>query len=141
MSRFERRTGGQVLAIAHNGNLSGGLMFDDTALDGSPLTADYARRRQRWEPVYEVTQVKGDGEAHPLLSPDDRFADFETWYETDISLRPRSEDPKVARQSLAGEYARSGLKKGLRYSALLGINPYEFGLIGSTDSPHGARHG
>lgn len=134
MSNFERRTGGQVLAIAHNGNLSGGLMFDDVKLNGSPLTADYARRRQRWEPVYEVTQVKGDGEAHPLLSPDDRFADFETWYETDITMRPRSEDPDIARQSLAGEYARSGLKKGLRYGASLGVNPYEFGLIGSTDS-------
>lgn len=134
MGNFERRTGGQVLAIAHNGNLSGGLMFDDTRLDGGALTADYAQRRQRWEPVYEVTQVKGDGEAHPLLSPDDRFADFETWYETDISMRPRSDNPKDARRSLAGEYARSGLKKGLRYGARLGVNPYEFGFIGSTDS-------
>lgn len=134
MGNFERRTGGQVLAIAHNGNLSGGLMFDDTTLDGGSLTADYAQRRQRWEPVYEVTQVKGDGEAHPLLSPDDRFADFETWYETDISMRPRSDNPEDARRSLAGEYARSGLKKGLRYGARLGVNPYEFGFIGSTDS-------
>ncbi len=134
LARYEAGTGGQVLAIAHNGNLSGGLMFDDETLDGSPLTTDYAARRQRWEPLYEVTQVKGDGEAHPLLSPDDRFADFETWYETDITMRPRSEDLSVARESLAGEYAREGLKKGLRYGDRLGVNPYEFGLIGSTDA-------
>ncbi|MHA7819572.1 MAG: DUF3604 domain-containing protein [Erythrobacter sp.] len=134
LERYETLTGGQVLAIAHNGNLSGGLMFDDETLDGSPLTEEYASRRQRWEPVYEVTQVKGDGEAHPLLSPDDRFADFETWFETDITMRPRSGDPAEARESLAGEYAREGLKKGLRYDAQLGMNPYQFGLIGSTDA-------
>jgi hypothetical protein len=134
MERFEKLTGGKVLAIAHNGNLSGGLMFDDVDLDGDPLSADYARRRQRWEPVYEVTQVKGDGEAHPLLSPDDRFADFETWDETDISMRPRTKNQDEARALLAGEYARSGLKKGLLYGARLGTNPYEFGLVGSTDT-------
>jgi hypothetical protein len=134
MERFEQLTGGQVLAIAHNGNLSGGLMFADTTLGGEPLSADYAKRRQRWEPVYEVTQVKGDGEAHPLLSPDDRFADFETWDETDISMRPRTDDKDQARATLASEYARSGLKKGLLYGSRLGTNPYEFGLIGSTDT-------
>lgn len=134
LARYESNTGGKVLAIAHNGNLSGGLMFDDETLSGSSLSTDYARRRQRWEPVYEVTQVKGDGEAHPLLSPDDRFADFETWFETDITMRPRSADPEIARQSLAGEYAREGLKKGLKYASTLGVNPYEFGLIGSTDA-------
>lgn len=134
LAHYEANTGGQVLAIAHNGNLSGGLMFDDETLGGKPLTEDYARLRRRWEPVYEVTQVKGDGEAHPLLSPDDRFANFETWYETDITMRPRSEDPDEARESLAGEYAREGLKRGLQYGARLGANPYEFGLIGSTDS-------
>lgn len=131
---FERSTGGKVLAIAHNGNLSGGLMFDDKTLFGAPLSPEYARRRQRWEPVYEVTQVKGDGEAHPLLSPDDRYADFETFFETDITMRPRSTDPEALRQGLRGDYARAGLKKGLRYTQTLGVNPFRFGLIGSTDT-------
>jgi hypothetical protein len=134
LESFESLTGGKVLAIAHNGNLSGGLMFDDKTLSGAPLSADYARRRQRWEPVYEVTQVKGDGEAHPLLSPDDRFADFETFYETDITMRPRSSDPEELREGLRGDYARAGLKKGLRYAETLGVNPYQFGLMGSTDT-------
>jgi hypothetical protein len=134
LESFERSTGGAVLAIAHNGNLSGGLMFDDKTLSGAPLTADYARRRQRWEPVYEVTQVKGDGEAHPLLSPDDRYADFETFYETDITMRPRAIDPEELRAGLRGDYARSGLKKGLRYTEAFGVNPYQFGLMGSTDT-------
>lgn len=134
LDTYEQSTGGRVLAIAHNGNLSAGLMFDDTTMSGAPLSADYARRRMRWEPVYEVTQVKGDGEAHPLLSPDDRFAGFETFFETDISMRPRSTDPKALRQSLRGDYARAGLKKGLRYADTIGANPFEFGLIGSTDT-------
>lgn len=134
LASYEQATGGEVMAIAHNGNLSGGLMFDDTGMDGKPLTADYAKRRSRWEPVYEVTQVKGDGEAHPLLSPDDRYADFETFYETDITMRPRSEDPEALRKGLQGDYARAGLKKGLRYTEELGFNPFQFGLMGSTDS-------
>ena len=76
MERFETETGGQVLAIPHNGNLSNGLMFDDVTMAGETLSADYAMRRMRWEPVYEVTQMKGDGEAHPFLSAEDEFADF-----------------------------------------------------------------
>ncbi|QTD56875.1 DUF3604 domain-containing protein [Parasphingorhabdus cellanae] len=134
LAQYEQSTKGSVLAIAHNGNLSGGIMFDDQTLDGNPLTAEYAKTRSRWEPVYEVTQVKGDGEAHPLLSADDKFADFETWDETDISLTPKPDDPNRVREMLKGEYARSGLKKGLKYDDELGANPYQFGLIGSTDS-------
>jgi hypothetical protein len=79
MAMYEETTGGQALAMPHNGNLSNGLMFDDVTYSGEPLTEDYAERRQRWEPVYEVTQMKGDGEAHPMLSPNDEFADFSTW--------------------------------------------------------------
>ena len=67
-----------VLAIPHNGNLSNGLMFDVKTYSGGRLTKAYADRRMQFEPIYEVTQQKGDGEAHPLLSPDDQFADFET---------------------------------------------------------------
>ncbi len=137
LEQYEKKTGGSVLAIAHNGNLSGGIMFDDQRLDGTPLTQEYAKTRSRWEPVYEVTQVKGDGEAHPLLSPDDEYADFETWDEGDISQTPKPQDPALKKQMLKGEYARSGLKKGLKYAAELGANPYEFGLMGSTDSHTG----
>ncbi len=134
LAQYESSTKGKVLAIAHNGNLSGGLMFDDITLTGERITSQYAKKRMRWEPVYEVTQVKGDGEAHPLLSPDDEFADFETWDETDISLKPKPTDPVLRKKMLQGEYARSGLKKGLSFQAELGANPYQFGLMGSTDS-------
>ena len=74
---YEERTGGQVIAIPHNGNLSGGQMFALTRYSGEPMTREYAISRSRWEPIYEVTQIKGDGESHPLLSPDDEFAGFE----------------------------------------------------------------
>jgi hypothetical protein len=129
LADYEKQTDGQVLAIAHNGNLSNGLMFSDKTLSGEPLTADYAKRRSRWEPLYEVTQVKGDGEAHPFLSPDDEFADYETWDEDNIG-RVNAKQPWM----LAQEYARGALKRGLALEAKLGGNPYSFGLIGSTDS-------
>ena len=134
LQAYEAATRGQVLAIAHNGNLSNGLMFDRKRLDGGPITQEYARTRMRWEPVYEVTQVKGDGEAHPLLSPSDRFADFENWDQTDISMRPRAGDREEKLRTLGGEYARSGLKRGLEIARTIGANPYQFGLMGSTDS-------
>ena len=79
MASYEQATGGRILALAHNGNLSNGLMFDDITQSERSLDRDYAERRMRWEPIYEVTQIKGDGETHPLLSPDDEFADYGTW--------------------------------------------------------------
>jgi hypothetical protein len=129
LQRYEDKTGGSVLAIAHNGNLSNGLMFDTTTLAGKRLTRDYAERRQRWEPVYEATQIKGDGEAHPFLSPDDEFADYETWDLGNLDASSAKTD-----DMLAGEYARSALKRGLLLEKKLGVNPYKFGMIGSTDS-------
>ena len=132
MADYERKTGGQLMAIAHNGNLSNGLMFDDITLTSKePLDRDYAERRMRWEPLYEVTQMKGDGEAHPALSPNDEFADFETWDEG--SFGPVSNTPEM----LPREYAREAYKRGLAYEDELGANPYKFGLIGSTDSHTG----
>jgi hypothetical protein len=129
LARYEQQTGGEVMAIPHNGNISNGLMFASETLDGKAFDRDYAEARIRWEPVYEVTQVKGDGEAHPFLSPDDEFADFETWDEDNIGRT-------VAKQNemLKHEYARSALKLGLEMQDELGVNPYEFGLLGSTDS-------
>jgi hypothetical protein len=131
MERYETETGGQVLAIPHNGNLSNGLMFDDVTMAGETLSADYAMRRMRWEPVYEVTQMKGDGEAHPMLSPDDAFADYGTW---DVgSFGAELKTPEM----LPREYAREALKRGLAYDAELGVNPFKFGMVGSTDSHTG----
>jgi len=130
MADYEQRTGGRMLAIPHNANLSNGLMFDDvTFTSREPLDVDYAERRARWEPLVEVTQMKGDGEAHPLLSPEDEFADFETWDKGGInSPVPKSPD------MLPREYARGAYKRGLQYEENLGVNPFKFGMIGSTDA-------
>ncbi len=125
LESYERRTGGQVLAIPHNGNLSNGAMFQLTDLDGHALTREYAASRSRWEPLYEVTQIKGDGEAHPALSPTDEFADYETWNGFDMGSW---------QQRLQTEYARSALKLGLEQNTKLGENPFKFGMIGSTDA-------
>jgi hypothetical protein len=130
---YEDKTGGDVLAIAHNGNLSNGLMFPMiNPVDNKPLTREYADTRAKWEPLYEVTQIKGDGEAHPFLSPNDEFADFGTWDKGNLNLsEPKSDD------MLVHEYARSGLQLGLQLEEKLGTNPYKFGMIGSTDSHTG----
>ena len=128
LARYEAQTGGEVIAVPHNGNLSNGWMFPAATLDGEPIDADYARLRARWEPIYEVTQVKGDSESHPTLSPDDEFADFENWDWDNIGRNAPKEDWMLAR-----EYARGALKLGLRYEAELGVNPFKIGLIGSTD--------
>jgi hypothetical protein len=134
LERYEKQTGGEVLAIAHNGNLANGNMFGDVQINGRPFNQDYVKLRARWEPLYETTQIKGDGEAHPLLSPDDEFADFEKWDQTNISMAPKPSDPDKLRKWLAGEYAREGLKQGLELQSRFGVNPYQYGLIGSTDS-------
>lgn len=128
LATYEATTGGRVLAIAHNGNLSNGMMFPDKSVDGKPITAEYAQARSRWEPIYEVTQVKGDGEAHPTLSPTDGFADFENWDWDNIGRTQQKED-----WMLEHEYARGALKLGLAFEASLGDNPFKFGMIGSTD--------
>jgi hypothetical protein len=128
MASYENETGGSMLAIPHNGNLSNGLMFDDRTLSGKRLTGDYAERRMRWEPIYEVTQIKGDGEAHPFLSPNDEFADYGTWDKGSFGPQPKTED------MLPREYAREAYKRGLEYERKLGANPYKFGVLGSSDS-------
>lgn len=131
MGAYEAETGGDVTAIPHNGNLSNGMMFplrDDFA-DGKELDAAYAKSRMTWERIYEATQFKGDGEAHPLLSPDDEFADFETWDYGNLDV-----SQKKTEVMLPGEYARSGLLRGLQLQQILGVNPYQFGLQGATDT-------
>lgn len=128
LDNYQKKHGGRVLAIPHNGNLSNGLMFATQTLEGKPLDREYAQRRSQWEPLYEVTQIKGDGEAHPLLSPDDEFADYETWDKGNFAGVLKT--PEM----LPGEYARSALKAGLEQEEKLGVNPFKFGMIGSTDS-------
>ncbi len=133
METYEKETGGRVLALAHNGNVSNGIMFpvETNPATGQPLTGDYAKRRAMWEPLYEATQIKGDGEAHPFLSPNDEFADYETWDKANLGPVPKKPD------MLQYEYAREALKNGLKMEAELGTNPYKFGMVGSTDSHTG----
>jgi hypothetical protein len=131
MARYEQDIGGQVFSIPHNGNLSNGLMFAVETLDGEPLDKDYAERRARWEPLYEVTQIKGDSEAHPRLAPNDEFADYGTWDKGNFGYAAKTE------AMLPHEYARSALKLGLQLEEKLGANPYKFGLVGATDSHTG----
>jgi hypothetical protein len=130
LEEYETKTGGDVLAIAHNGNLANGIMFPMTAqYDGRKLDDEYVQARAKWEPLYEATQIKGDGEAHPFLSPNDEFADYETWDIGNLDVSEAKTD-----EMLAGEYAREALKRGLAIEERLGTNPYKFGMIGSTDS-------
>ncbi len=129
LAKYEEDTGGQAIAIPHNSNISGGMMFQEIMSDGKPMDRAYAEARARWEPLVEATQVKGDSEAHPFLSPDDEFADYESWDKTNISFSIPHQD-----EWFAGEYVRSALKLGLGLEAETGANPYRFGLIGSTDS-------
>jgi hypothetical protein len=133
MAAYEEKTGGNVLAIAHNGNLSYGRMFPVIeSFTGKPVDRDYAEQRARWEPLYEATQIKGDGETHPFLSKNDEFAAFERWDKCNLDA---SEVKKP--EMLQYEYARSALKNGLKLEKELGTNPYKFGIIGSTDSHTG----
>ncbi|MDC1512722.1 DUF3604 domain-containing protein [Porticoccaceae bacterium] len=133
MAEYEEKTKGEVIAIPHNGNFSSGSMFSLTNWEGEALDFSYSKRRSRWEPLYEVTQIKGDSEAHPILSPMDEFADFETW---NSPRGPGYDGIKTEgwEKRKAFEYARSGLKIGLGEQAKYQVNPFKFGLIGSTDA-------
>ena len=130
LQEYETKTGGKVLSLAHNGNLSNGWMFPtDKTYAGGTVDENYVKLRARWEPLYEITQIKGDGEAHPKLSPNDEFADYENWDVGNLDLStPKTED------MLKREYAREALKIGFMLQKKLGVNPYKFGFSGATDS-------
>ena len=130
LGEVSNRTGAQFLAIPHNANLSDGRMFPLVRANGQPIDAAYAKARQQWEPVVEVTQIKGDSETHPGLSPTDEFADYETY---SFIMTPEG---KTAGANEA-DYVRSGLRRGLALEAATGTNPYKFGMIGSSDSHTG----
>ncbi|MGB2819011.1 MAG: DUF3604 domain-containing protein [Burkholderiaceae bacterium] len=132
MAVTQEKSGSEVLAIAHNGNLSNGRMFPTVEAFGKKIDRDYAQTRARWEPLYEMTQTKGTGESHPFLSPNDEFADFELWDRANLDgTVPKTKD------MLEFEYARSGLKNGMALEARLGTNPFKFGMIGSSDAHTG----
>lgn len=132
LAAYEENTGGQVLAIPHNGNLSNGAMFSIADARGAPITKAYAQARSRWEPLVEVSQIKGDSETHPLLSPNDEFADYETWDLANLAMTEKKQP-----HMLGGEYARSGLKTGLELGQKLGVNPFKFGMAAGSDSHTG----
>ena len=128
LESYREATGGDVISIPHNSNLSQGNMFTTVTYEGKPLSREYARVRSSIEPIIEVTQIKGDSETYPSISPDDEFADHETW-----TRFGGAKTEAEARQS----YARGALQTGLALGAELGANPYKFGMIGSTDSHTG----
>ncbi|WP_425046228.1 DUF3604 domain-containing protein [Primorskyibacter sp. S87] len=130
---YQEKTGGRAVAFSHNGNMSNGWMFPtEGTYHGGQVDENYVTLRAKWEPHYEITQIKGDGEAHPKLSPNDEFADYENWDVGNLDLTELKTD-----EMLAGEYAREALKQGLALEAKLGVNPYKFGLGGATDSHTG----
>lgn len=130
LEEYEAKTNGAVMTLAHNGNLSNGIMFPiDAQYDGKKLDKFYVEQRAKWERLYEVTQIKGDGETHPFLSPDDEFADYGTWDLGNLDLSEAKSD-----NMLQYEYLREALKNGLVLEKNLGTNPYKFGLSGATDS-------
>lgn len=130
LEAYESKTGGRVFAFAHNGNLSNGWMFPtDKTYHGGVVDKEYVMRRAKWEPHYEITQIKGDGEAHPALSPEDEFADYENWAVGNLDLS-ELKTPEM----LKGEYSREALKQGLQLEKKFGVNPYKFGVGGGTDS-------
>ena len=130
LQAYEDKTGGEILAIAHNGNLSNGIMFPEIdSFTGKPITKEYAETRARWEPLYEATQIKGDGESHAYLSPTDELAGYEIWDKFNLNMSVPKE-----KHMLQYEYARTALQIGLQLEAKLGTNPYKFGMIGSTDT-------
>jgi hypothetical protein len=131
MAAYEKRTGGKVLAIPHNGNLSNGRMFEETRFDGKPMTADYAKNRQRWERLFELTQMKGQSESHPSLSPADEFASWDLWDTGNLNGVVKS--PGMVR----AEYYREALKSGLKIEAKLGTNPFKYGAESGTDTHTG----
>lgn len=143
LAQYESETGGEVIAIPHNGNASNGRMFAQHTMSGKLISASYAMTRARWEPIYEVTQMKGDGETHPLVSPADEFADFERWDYLEARGGNELAGDQITRKGVLDtskykyNYARSGLLVGLQQEARIGANPFKFGLLGSTDSHTG----
>ena len=131
MAKYEGKTGGKIIAIPHNGNLSNGRMYEETTFTGGPMTKAYAEARQRWEPLMELTQIKGQSESHPSLSPNDEFASWDLRDKVHLNGVPKQ--PGMIRT----EYWREGLKSGMRLESSLGANPFKYGANGATDTHTG----
>ena len=132
MRNWEEKTGGSLLAIPHNGNLSNGRMFELKTFTGQPLTREWAEERARWEVLFEAIQTKGQSESHPSLSPTDEFAaGYELWDRGNLNLVPKQ--PGMIQY----EYAREALKNGLKLEQELGANPFKFGLASGSDAHTG----
>jgi Protein of unknown function (DUF3604) len=131
MAKYEAKTGGKLLAIPHNGNLSNGLMFALTDFEGNAMTTDYAKRRQHWEPLHEAMQTKGTSETHPTLSPNDEFANYAVagWDVGNLTLEGKPTTPEMRPYM----YIRGALLNGLALEQKLGVNPFKIGMIGGTD--------
>jgi hypothetical protein len=132
MAKYEQKTGGKLLAIPHNANLSNGRMFELVDFGGNPLSKDYAERRARWEVLQEIVQTKGNSETHPTLSPNDEFAGdlgVAGWEYGNLTLTDSPLKPGM----LPTNYLRGGLLRGLELESKLGVNPFKFGVVGSTD--------
>ncbi len=132
MAAYEQKTGGRIMAIPHNANLSNGRMFEPKTVSGAPLTRDYAQRRTRWEPVHELVQAKGASESHPLMAPNDEFIGYGIagWDLGNLTLT----GSPLTKEMMPTTYVREGLKRGLEHQVTLGANPFKFGLIGSLDA-------
>jgi Protein of unknown function (DUF3604) len=128
---YEQKTGGKALTIPHNSNLSNGMMFMLTDPSGGPMSAEYARRRAAREPIVEITQIKGDSESHPFMSPNDEFASYGDagWEMGNLNMSAAA-TPEMQ----PGSYVREALKRGLLIEQRTGQNPYKYGVVGSTDS-------
>lgn len=137
LENYESKTGGKALAIPHNGNISGGLMFAPLTMSGEPLSREYAEARSRWEPLFEVMQIKGASETHPSLSTEDEFADFgiQGWDNGNLTL-----DILETADQRKYQHARQAYLNGLKYQEDLGANPYKFGLVGASDTHTGVPH-
>ncbi|MGI9220018.1 MAG: DUF3604 domain-containing protein [Woeseiaceae bacterium] len=131
MEEYEAETGGRLLAIPHNGNLSNGRMFEQQRFDGTPLTSDWAQQREKYERLYEVSQIKGQSETHPALSTNDEFASWDLWDSGNLILIPKEEG------QLEHEYWRQALASGLRLESELGTNPFKYGANAASDTHTG----
>lgn len=131
MDRYREEEGMEALAIPHNMNLSNGRMFEGSYFNGSPLDAAYAEQRMRNEPLVEITQIKGTSDTHPFLSLDDEWANFE--------ILPYKLGAGFNKSQPQGSYVRDAWLNGLLFEEKLGVNPYNFGVIGSSDTHNAAE--
>ncbi len=128
----QRAKGIEAMAIPHNSNASDGMMWARMDSWGKPVDAAWARQRSLNEPIAEIVQIKGQSETHPLLSSEDEFANYEMWTTRMSGAKiPRASKPE-------GSYVRDALKTGLALGASLGVNPFDFGVIGSSDTHNSA---